>query len=148
MRRAVWSVVLVGFIVCSGVCPAVAGTSPAMLIEAVEKALPSGFELDESGEDGENAYAVFKKGPQTVIAFNLQNKTDVEFFDTENLTVQEHEAVFYHAGTEKNGGLVVYLKGGASYLVIGYNKPYMGDEIVTKAELVEIAEKVDLGRLE
>ena len=111
-------------------------------------AVPSGFELDESGVDGVNLYVVYKKSPQEIISVNLQQDHRLEFSDTENLTVDGREAVFYYAGYQKSGGLAITLKNEAGHLIIGYNKPYMGDENVKMAELTAIAEKVDLAMFE
>lgn len=111
-------------------------------------AVPSGFELDESGMDGVNLYLVYKKSPQEIISVNLQQDHRLEFSDTENLTVDGREAVFYYAGYQKSGGLAITLKNEAGHLIIGYNKPYMGEENVKMAELTAIAEKVDLGKFE
>jgi hypothetical protein len=113
-----------------------------------EKALPEGFEMNESGEDGINLFLVYKKSPQEIITVNLQQDHRLEFSDTENLKINDRDAVFYYAGYQKSGGLAITLKNDAGHLVIGYNKPYMGDENVKMAELTAIAEKVDLGKFE
>jgi len=98
--------------------------------------------------DGVNLYVVYKKSPQEIISVNLQQDHRLEFSDTENLTVDGREAVFYYAGYQKSGGLAITLKNEAGHLIIGYNKPYMGDENVKMAELTAIAEKVDLAMFE
>lgn len=113
-----------------------------------DKAVPSGFKLDESGVDGVNLYLVYKKSPQEIITVNLQQDHRLEFSNTENLIIDGRDAVFYYAGFEKSGGLAITLNEGAGHLIIGYNKPYMGDDIVEMAELTSIAEKVDLGKIE
>ncbi len=113
-----------------------------------EKAVPEGFKMDESGVDGVNLYLVFKKSPQEIITVNLQQDHLLEFSDTENLKIDGRNAVFYYAGYQKSGGLAITLKNGAGHLIIGYNKPYMGDENVKMSELTAIAEKVDLGKFE
>lgn len=115
---------------------------------AFNKAVPSGFELDESGVDGVNLYLVYKKSPQEIITVNLQQDHRVEFSDTENLKIDGRDAVFYYAGFEKSGGLAITLNKGAGQLVIGFNKPYMGDKIVKMEELISIAEKIDLVKFE
>jgi hypothetical protein len=43
---------------------------------------------------------------------------------------------------------VVFLNNDAGYLVFGYNKPYMGEEIVKKSELLEIVQKIDFSQFE
>lgn len=108
-----------------------------------DKAVPEGFKMDESGVDGVNLYLVYKKSPQEIITVNLQQDHRLEFSDTENLKIDGREAVFYYAGYQKSGGLAITLHNGAGHLIIGYNKPYMGDENVKMAELTAIAEKVD-----
>ena len=113
-----------------------------------EKAVPDGFELDEKGVDGANLYVVYKKSPQEIITVNLQQDHRLEFSDTEKLEIDGRDAVFYYAGFEKSGGLAITLKNGAGHFVIGYNKPYMGEENVKMAELTAIAEKVDLGKFD
>lgn len=115
---------------------------------AFNKAVPSGFELDESGVDGVNLYLVYKKSPQEIITVNLQQDHRLEFSDTENLKIDGRDAVFYYAGYQKSGGLAITLKNKTGHLIIGYNKPYMGDDIVKMAELTAIAEKVELGKFE
>lgn len=112
------------------------------------EAVPAEFELDESGEDGVNLYLVFKKSPQEVITVNLQQDNSISFSDTENVKINGHDAVFYYAGFKKSAGLAITLKNNAGHLVIGYNKPYMGDENVKMSELTTIAEKIDLGKFE
>lgn len=113
-----------------------------------EHAVPSGFNLDESGVDGVNLFLVYKKSPQEVITVNLQKDHRVEFSDTENLKIDGREAVFYYAGYKKSAGLAITLNEGTGHLIIGYNKPYMSDEDVKMDELTLIAEKVDLSKLE
>lgn len=113
-----------------------------------EQAVPSDFELDESGVDGVNLYLVYKKSPQEVITVNLQQDHWVEFSDTENLKIDGREAIFYYAGYQKSAGLAITLNESTGHLIIGYNKPYMSDEDVKMEELTAIAEKIDLSKLE
>ena len=119
-----------------------------LLKSAFDTAVPEGFKMDESGVDGVNLYLVYKKSPQEIISVNLQQDHRLEFSDTENLKIDGRVAVFYYAGYQKSGGLAITLKNGGGHLVIGYNKPYMGDENVKMAELTAIAEKVDLAMFE
>ncbi len=110
----------------------------------IAKAIPEGFKLAEKGTDKDNLFAVYKKSPQEVITVNLQKDHKIEFADQETLTVNDHKSIFYYMGFEKNAGLVVYLKGNAGYLVLGYNKPYTGEETVKRDELTNIVKKLDL----
>lgn len=114
----------------------------------IRKGIPQDFKLDESGVDKENLFAVYKKTPQEVITVNLQKDYHIEFPEQETLTVADHKTIFYYAGFNKSAGLVVFLKNDAGFLVFGYNKPYMGEEIVKKEELIEIVEKIDLSKFE
>jgi len=118
------------------------------LIAQFDTAVPQGFTLQESGPDGENVFAVYKKSPQEVITVNLQKEHDIEFSDVEELAIDGRKAVFYHMGFDKNGGMAVFLQNGSGYLVVGYNKPFMGDEAVEPGELEEILNKIDLSRFE
>lgn len=110
------------------------------------KAVPAGFKIDESGTDKKNLYLVFKKTPQEVITINLQSKYEIEFEDVDTFTHKNYKMTFYYAGYEKSAGLVVFLKD--KHLVIGYNKPYMGDEIVKKEELISIIDKVKIENIQ
>lgn len=112
------------------------------------KAVPKSFKLAESGVDGENLYAVYKKSAQELITVNLQKDHEIEFEDTESQNVNGHKTIFYYMGFEKSAGIVVFLKDCKGYLVVGYNKPYMGDEKVRKEELISIIEKVDISKFE
>jgi hypothetical protein len=114
----------------------------------ISKGIPEDFEIDENGTDKGNLYAIFMKSPQEVITVNLQKDNRIEFPEQENLTVNNHKAIFYYAGFEKSGGLVVFLSGDAGFLVFGYNKPYMGEEIVEKEELIQIVKNIDLSKFE
>ena len=117
-------------------------------IKEIEKGIPKEFKLDESGLDKNNMYAVFKKTPQEIITVNLQKDYRIDFPDQETLTVNNHKTIFYYAGFNKSAGTVVFLNNDSGFLVFGYNKPYMGDEIVKKEELIEIVKNIDLSKIE
>ena len=140
--------VLMAFSLVSGMLAAQSGRSLDAFVGQLNEAVPDGFILDDSGMDGEDIYAVYKRNTQEIITANLQEKNDVEFSDVEELMIQGRRAVFYHLGYEKNGGMAVFLSEGSGYLVVGYNKPYMGDEIVECRELEDIVGKIDLKSLE
>lgn len=110
----------------------------------ISKGIPAGFKQDESGTDKKNLYAVYKKSPQEVISVNLQKDYRIEFPKQETTIFDGRKTIFYYAGFDKSAGLVVFLKNDAGYLVFGYNKPYMGEEIVKKSELLDIVKKIDL----
>lgn len=42
----------------------------------------------------------------------------------------------------------MFLENGSGYLVVGYNKPFMGDEIVEQGELEEIVNQIDFNRID
>jgi hypothetical protein len=117
-------------------------------ISEIRKGIPEEFKLDESGLDKKNIYAVFKKTPQEVITVNLQKDYNIDFPDQETSTINNRKTIFYYAGFNKSAGLVVFLNNDSGYLVFGYNKPYMGEEIVKKEELIEIVKNIDLIKFE
>jgi len=141
------TILVVSFLVGAKIT-AQSGPSLELFVEQLNSAVPEGFSLDESGSDHGDLFAVYKKSPQEIVTANLQKKNDLEFSDTVELDIQGRRAVFYYMGFEKSGGMVVFLNNGAGHLVVGYNKPYMGDEIVEQAELEEIVKKLDIASLE
>ncbi len=122
-------------------------TTDEFLIE-IGKGIPEEFKLDESGLDKNNVYAVYKKTPQEVITVNFQKDYRIDFPDQETSMVNNHKTIFYYAGFNKSAGLVVFLNNDSGFLVFGYNKPYMGEEIVKKEELIEIVKNIDLNKFE
>lgn len=119
-----------------------------VLKSETRKAVPGAFQQAETGSNGLEIFAIYKKSPQEVISVNLRETNDMTFDDVETLSINGRKAVFFYAGTQKNGFLVVTLNSNAGYLFFGYNKPYMGEEIVTKDELVQIAKKINLSKFE
>lgn len=114
----------------------------------ISRGIPEGFKMDENGRDKNDLYVVYKKNPQEIITVNLQKEYRIDFPEQETTAVDGRKTIFYYAGFNKSAGLVVYLKNNAGYLVFGYNKPYMGDEIVEKSELLDIVNKIDLSKFE
>lgn len=114
------------------------------LTSEFKKAIPKGFAIEESGTDKGNLYLVFKKSSQEIITVNLQKEHDIEFEDVDSFEHNNYQMTFYYAGFKKSAALVVFLNNTSKYLVLGYNKPYMGDEIVKKDELITIIDRIDL----
>ena len=146
MKKRYW--ILVGFLLVTLMLYAENDSQIDVLTSLFSKALPEGFELDDSGMDKENVYVVFKKGAQEIIAVNWQKDYQIEFDDVDSFEHQGRKMIFYYAGFKKNGGLVVFLQNDAGYLVLGHTKPYMGEAIVKKEELISIIEKIDFGKIE
>ncbi len=119
-----------------------------ILKNETRKAVPDAFKQAESGSDGQDIFAIYKKSPQEVISVNLRSVNDMAFDDVETLSIDGRKTIFFYAGTQKNGFLVVTLNNNAGYFFLGYNKPYMGDDIVKKDELLQIARKMNLSRFE
>ncbi len=149
MKRLIYSAFVIGVFVMFGSSVI---AKNAMNIDEftkeISKAVPKEFKFDEKGTDKGNLYVVYKKSPQEVMTVNWQKEYDIEFPDQETTTVKGHKTIFYYMGFKKSAGIVVFLKNNAGYLVVGFNKPYMGEEIVKKEELIDIVKKLDLSRFE